>query len=117
VILVVVMTLINATSQVLIKTGAASLGTHPTLVQTAIGIVTNLSLFAGYSLLGISTVLMVLALRHGELSLLYPFIALTFVWVTILSNVVFHEQVNAPMIAGIALIVAGVSTLGRGATR
>lgn len=111
------MTLINAASQVLIKTGAVWLGTHPTLEQTALGIVTNLSLFTGYSLLGISTVLMVLALRHGELSLLYPFIALTFVWVTILSHVIFHEQVNAPMIAGIALIVGGVGTLGRGASR
>ena len=34
---------------------------------------------------GVSTVLLVLALRHGELSLLYPVFAMTYVWVTILS--------------------------------
>jgi len=111
------MTLINAGSQVLIKTGAATLGPHPTLVHTAIGIFTNLELFSGYAMLGVSTVLMVLALRHGELSLLYPFIALNFVWVTILSKLIFKEVINAPMIAGIVVIMAGVGTLGRGAGR
>jgi drug/metabolite transporter (DMT)-like permease len=117
VLLVLIMTLINAGSQVLIKTGAASLGPHPTLVHTALGIITNFQLFAGYALLGVSTVLMVLALRHGELSLLYPFIALNFVWVTILSKFIFKEVINVPMIAGIVIIMAGVGTLGRGAGR
>jgi drug/metabolite transporter (DMT)-like permease len=117
VILVLLMTLINAASQVLIKTGAASLGSHPTLIHTALGIFTNLMLFSGYALLGVSTVMMVLALRHGELSLLYPFIALNFVWVTILSKLIFKEVINAPMVAGIVIIMAGVGTLGRGAAR
>ena len=35
-----------------------------------------------------------LALRDGELSLLYPVIALTYVWVTVLSLVIFHEAMN-----------------------
>ncbi|MBZ5606238.1 MAG: EamA family transporter [Acidobacteriia bacterium] len=107
-------TLISAAAQVLIKTGAGSLGPHPSLAQTAIGILTKLPLFVGYSMYGFSMVLLVLALRHGELSALYPVIALTFVWVTILSVVVFHEHMNATKMAGVALIVIGVATLGRG---
>jgi len=107
-------TLISAAAQVLIKTGAGTLGEHPSLVRTAIGILTTPSLFAGYSMYGCSMVLLVLALRHGELSALYPVIALTFVWVTILSVAVFHEGMNLAKIAGIALIVVGVATLGRG---
>jgi multidrug transporter EmrE-like cation transporter len=114
ILLVVCVTLISAAAQVLIKTGAGTLGAHPSLVDTAIGILTKLPLFTGYAMYGFSMVLLVLALRHGELSALYPVIALTFVWVTILSVVVFHENINGMKLAGIALIVIGVATLGRG---
>ena len=110
----VVCTFLGAGAQVLIKLGAAALGPHPTLAQTALGILTTPPLFAGYALYGFFTILMVLALRHGELSLLYPVIALTYVWVTILSIVVFHETMNAFKIAGILVIMSGVAILGRG---
>jgi len=49
--------------------------------------------------------------------MVYPVIALTFVWVTILSAAVFGESMNPYKIAGIAIIVAGVSVLGMGARR
>jgi multidrug transporter EmrE-like cation transporter len=117
VFLVFCCTLIGAAAQVLIKTGAGSLGDHPSLMKTAIGILTTLPLFLGYAMYGISMVLLVLALRHGELSALYPVIALTFVWVAILSVVVFHEALNASKLVGIALIVSGVAALGRGARK
>jgi multidrug transporter EmrE-like cation transporter len=64
-------------------------------------------------LYGLSTVLLVIALRDGELSLLYPVIALTYVWVTLLSFLVFHESINPLKMAGIAIIVTGVTVLGR----
>ena len=105
-------TLIGATAQLLLKTGANQL-VHP----NPLGIITNLTLLAGLSLYGVSTVLLVLALRDGELSLLYPVIALTYVWVTLLSLVVFHERVNPIKLAGIAIIITGVAVLGRGQKR
>jgi multidrug transporter EmrE-like cation transporter len=113
-ILVFCCTLIGAAAQVLIKGGANDLGPHDSLEATIRGILTNYNLLAGYSMYGISTVLLVLALRHSELSLLYPVIALTYVWVTILSKIVFHEQFNAFKLAGITVIVAGVAVLGLG---
>jgi multidrug transporter EmrE-like cation transporter len=106
--------LIGAAAQVLIKTGAGGIGPAPSLLSTAIGILTTPHLFFGYSLYGLSTILLVLALRKGELSLLYPVIALTYVWVTILSLTVFHETLNAFKLAGIVVIVSGVAVLGRG---
>jgi multidrug transporter EmrE-like cation transporter len=115
VILVFCCTLIGAAAQVLIKSGANDLGPYDSILSTIRGILNNYSLLAGYSLYGINTVLLVLALRHSELSLLYPVIALTYVWVTILSKVVFHEQFNRFKIAGVIVIVAGVALLGRGA--
>lgn len=90
------------------KVGMASFA--PNLVA----IVTNWMLMAGYALYGLNTLLMVLALREGELSMLYPIIALTYVWVTLLSYTLLREPPNAFKNAGIALIVIGVAVLGRG---
>lgn len=81
------------------------------------GVLTNVSLWAGLSLYGLSTVLLILALRDGELSLLYPVISLTYVWVTILSVVAFHEQLNVYKLVGIAVICAGVGLLGKASKR
>ena len=68
-------------------------------------------------LYGISTLLLVLALKDGELSLLYPVIALTYVWVTALSFLIFHDHINPWKLLGIVFIVAGVAVLGKGGRR
>jgi multidrug transporter EmrE-like cation transporter len=111
--MVLVCTVIGAAAQIFIKKGTAALGENPTMVETAIGIFTTRLLFEGYCLLGISTVLLVLALRKGELSLLYPVLTLTYVWVTALSTVIFHDSMNAFKVGGISIIIAGVAVLGR----
>ena len=59
-------------------------------------------------------VLLVLALRKGQLSMLYPVIALTFVWVAVLSVIIFHETLSLMRIAGITTVVLGVALLGFG---
>ncbi len=84
------------------------------MVQTALAMVLTPALFAGYAMYGVSTVLLVLALRHGQLSLLYPVFAMTYVWVTILSVLIFHESMNPYKLAGIAVIVGGIAVLGKG---
>jgi drug/metabolite transporter (DMT)-like permease len=105
-------TILGAAAQVLMKTGANHLS-HPGLI----GMATNLPLMAGYCLYGLSTLLLVLALKDGELSLLYPVIALTYVWVTVLSFLIFHEDINVWKLLGIVLIVSGVAVLGKGGKR
>jgi len=108
-LLVFACTLFGAAAQILIKTGAARL-TAPSLGQ----MIASPPLVSGYALYGISTILLVLALRKGQLSVLYPVIALTYVWVTGLSVVFFRESLNPYKLAGVALIVLGVGVLGRG---
>lgn len=93
----------------LIKTGAAQLAGR----SDVISMLTNLPLFSGYALYGVSTLLLVIALKGGELSSLYPIIALTYVWVTFLSVTVLKESMNIWKGIGVALIVIGVSVLGR----
>jgi multidrug transporter EmrE-like cation transporter len=111
--MVLVCTVFGAAAQVFIKKGTAALGDSPSFVDTAIGILTTPLLLEGYFMLGISTVLLVLALRQGELSLLYPVLTLTYVWVTILSMMIFHDSMNVFKVAGISTIIAGVAVLGR----
>ena len=83
-------------------------------IPEPVAILTNLQLLIGYALYGINTLLLVLALREGELSMLYPIIALTYVWVILLSYTLLHEPQNWYKNAGICAIVAGVAVLGRG---
>lgn len=121
--LVFLCTLIGAIAQILTKQGTAQLGAgHISLgdvahdprlfVSFAIGIITNFRLFCGYCLYGVMTFLMALALKGRELSRLFPIIALTYVWVTILSLFLLGEHMNFFRSAGIAFIVCGVSILG-----
>ena len=105
-------TILGAGAQVLMKPGANQM-VHPGLL----GMLTNLPLMGGYCLYGISTVLLVIALKDGELSLLYPVIALTYVWVTVLSFLIFHDHINQWKLLGIVLIVSGVGVLGKGGRR
>lgn len=81
---------------------------------TVAGLLANWSLWTGLTLYGCSTLLLILALRDGELSLLYPVISLTYVWVTIMSVLAFHESINVFKIAGITVICSGVALLGKG---
>lgn len=97
-----------------IKAGANALP-HAGFVEAMLGMITNPLLFTGYSLYGLFTLLMALALRDHELSLLFPIISLTYVWVSFLSVGLFHESMNLFKILGIAAIVVGVGVLGRGA--
>ncbi|MGI8989650.1 MAG: DMT family transporter [Bryobacteraceae bacterium] len=101
-------TILGAAAQIFMKTGVNQLD-H----LDPIRIVTNLPLLAGYCLYGINTLLLMLALRDGELSVLYPIIALSYVWVAILSIYFFEDRLNPWKIAGIFVIVAGVTILGR----
>jgi drug/metabolite transporter (DMT)-like permease len=109
VLLVFGCTALGAAAQIFMKLGANRL-VHPGLM----GMATNLPLLSGLVLYGLSTVLLVLALKDGELSLLYPVIALTYVWVTLLSLVLLHDKPDPYKLAGIAIIVVGVSVLGWG---
>lgn len=86
------------------------------VVDMFIGIFTTPQLFLGYSLYGVSTLLMIAALKYGELSILYPVIAMTYVWVTILSVLIHNETLNLLKIGGLFSIVLGVAVLGRSRT-
>ena len=108
ILLVFSCTVLGAFAQILMKIGMTHF--HP----SPVALITNYPLVAGYTLYGINTLMLVLALREGELSMLYPIIALTYVWVTLLSYLILREPPNFYKNLGIATIVVGVAVLGRG---
>ena len=120
--MVVGCTVLGAAAQMLIKRGTTMMpplydaAAGPVMSQApamALKILTNVPLFGGLACYGLSTILLVLALRYGELSVLYPIIALTYVWVTILSVGFLGETLNVYKVLGLVFIVAGVAVLGR----
>ena len=120
--MVVGCTVLGAAAQMLIKQGTNMMPplldpTGGSVVQQAPliawKILTNIPLFGGLACYGISTILLVLALRYGELSVLYPIIALTYVWVSVLSVGFLGESINVFKFLGLVFIVLGVAVLGR----
>ena len=112
-VLIVAFTLLAAAAQVLFKFGTNRLLGHTSLVA----ILTNVPLIGGLVLYGLGAAMMILALRHGELSVLYPLISLSYVWVAILSVVIFGESMNPYKIGGICVIMTGVGVMGAGSQK
>ena len=107
-ILVAGCTVLNAIAQILFKMAAHN------LVLTPMGLATNLPLIGGCAFYGLFTIAMVVALREAELSVMYPIIALSYVWVTLLTYWLLKEPPNLYKNLGILTIVIGVAVLGRG---
>lgn len=77
-------------------------------------LLTNYSLMIGVALYGVSTVLFVPALKGGDLSVLYPFVAIGYIWVCFLSVKFLNEKMSLLKWAGIIAIIVGVSFIGLG---
>jgi len=57
-------------------------------------------------------ILLTISFKHGELSVLFPFVSLSFVWVAILSFLFLNELISIVEIFGVAAIVGGVAMIG-----
>ena len=116
ILLVFLCTLLGAAAQILMKAGAEE-HPHAGVAGLLVAIFQNGKLFTGYACYGVSTVILVIALKYGELSILYPVIALTYVWVTGLSVLFYNESLGVFKIAGLITVILGVAILGRGNSR
>ena len=114
--LVFLCTLLGAAAQILMKGGTQGQRAEG-VVGLIVSIFTNRELFLGYALYGLSTVVLVIALKYGELSILYPVIALTYVWVTGLSVVIYGETLNPFKLLGLFTVISGVVVIGLGMRR
>ena len=101
-------TLLTSSAQILWKKGS------PTLVFSIAGVLTNYYLIAGILLYMIGGILLIISLRGGEVSVLYPIIATSYVWVSFLSIKFLGETMNSYKWLGIIAIIAGIASIGYG---
>ena len=58
--------------------------------------------------------LLIIAFKGGEVSVLYPIIATSYVWVSLLSMKFLDEKINIFKWIGISIIIAGIILIGYG---
>jgi len=68
----------------------------------------------GFLCYGISLILFIIALTGGEVSVLYPMVSISYIWVAFLSMKLLNEKMNLYKWMGILFIIFGVSMIGIG---
>jgi undecaprenyl phosphate-alpha-L-ara4N flippase subunit ArnE len=108
--LMVLCTLFTSLGQILLKKGLLNVNFN--VIMTLL----NWPLFLGFCSYGLGALLMMIALKNGELSLLYPILATSYVWVSLLSPMFFQDAMNLWKWLGVMIILFSISLLGYGST-
>ena len=74
----------------------------------------NLKLLTGIALFLGSSIPFVMGIKHGQLSVLYPMVSLSYVFAMLWSKLFFREHISGGKVAAVALILAGVVCIGMG---
>ena len=106
--IVLLSTILMGFAQILWKTASSELKLN------LISLIFNWQLMLGLFLYAISAALLVFALKHGELSVLYPVIGMNYVWVSLFSMWLLGEIMNTLKWIGVGAIIIGVSLIGYG---
>ena len=61
-----------------------------------------------------SSVFYGLGIRHGQLSVLFPMVAVGYIWTVLWSRLFFHEQFTRSKMLGLGMVLAGVVLVGLG---
>ena len=93
-------TLLASFGQVLFKLGATG--------RSSFAAFLNIWTFAGLACYGVGTVLWIYALSRAPLTLVYPFTALTFVFVYAAGVLFLGETTSPKALAGMGLVLAGL---------
>ena len=110
--LMVLCTLFTSAGQLLWKYGLQEVG------QEGWRSLLNVPFFLGFFSYGLGAILLLLAFRRGELTVLYPILATSYIWVSLLSPFFFvQDSMNVWKWAGLFFIFASVSLLGYGSTQ
>jgi len=72
----------------------------------------NKPLYIGFLFYAISAAIFIIALKYGELSVLYPLAATVYIWVAIFSKKFLNETLNTWKLLGIFAITLGVAIIG-----
>jgi drug/metabolite transporter (DMT)-like permease len=106
--LVLIGSLIGSMGAIFLKSGAHHVNRHWTSIAF------NWRLAAGIATYMLSSVLFVKGMSNGELSVLFPLVSVGYVCTLAWSRIFFHEVITKTKLAGIGLILVGITFLGLG---
>ena len=106
--LVFVCTFFTSIAQVFYKFGADRLN------FSLISIITNWPLILGITIYLTAAFLLIIALKAGEVSVLYPIIATSYIWVSLLSRYFFNDLINFYKWIGMFFIFFGIILVAKG---
>lgn len=107
ILLVLFASLIGSFGAVFLKMGAAHL-------NRGFRYILNWQLGLGVALFLGSSVPFLIALRHGELSVLYPMVSLSYMFALFWSRIFFKEPITKAKLGALAMILAGIICIGAG---
>ena len=109
VLLVLLSTVLISAVEVLWKFGVSKLSLNVT------SFLTNYQIITGFVLYGIVAVLFVISLKGGELTVLYPLLAISYVWVSLVSPLFFpSDKLTTIKLLGVIITIIGVYFIARG---
>lgn len=109
ILLFVLASLFGAVGQFLYKSGADS------VEGSLVNYLTNIRILGGIACYTAVMVLFVAAFkRGGELSVLYPIYASTFIWAALIGLFAYGTSISLVNIAGMLLLIAGMYCMGLG---
>ncbi len=107
-VLVLVASFFGSIGAAFLKAGAAKL--HGGLRYLFL----NFKLAVGVAFFVGSSVLYVLGVKQGQLSVLYPLVSLSYIWALLWARLFFKERFTPRKLAGLCLILLGILFVGIG---
>ncbi len=105
IMLMIIGTFFAAAGSLLLKKGSEKIKNIRTLLPK--------NLIIGIIIYVISAILFIIALKGGELSILYPIASLDYIWTCFLAKKYLGEKINTYKWTGVFIIVIGISLIIR----
>jgi len=105
-LLVLFGSVVGSFGAVFLKLGAVRL--------TGIMSLLNWRLALGVGLYLASSVFYAFGIRHGQLSVLFPMVAVGYIWTLLWARLFFHERFTRSKLLGLGLVLGGVVLVGLG---
>jgi len=108
IMLVLFCTLLTTSAQIFLKIGSNRL---PGIIFA------NWQLFIGIMLYVIGAIILIIAFKGGEVTVIYPIFASSYIWVSILSAYFFNEQLGIIKLSGVFIVIIGIIMISLGSKK
>ncbi|MBW3003613.1 EamA/RhaT family transporter [Candidatus Woesearchaeota archaeon] len=104
----IISSLFLSTGQLFFKYGSGS------FKWNIMSIITNYNYFFALCFCGIGAVLLIIALKFGDLSVMFPLVSISYIFVILISYFILHEDLGLLKLFAIGFIAFGVTLITKG---